>query len=132
MHGQSDYVYSKQMNQGSLGISGSYGFSGLAKVNGSLSAYVGKSSAESGKSMKVSYQGLACAGLERVDLNNLTAPALLANLAGSPRSMLLKAMVGYCELREWLKTNNKELLDVLGKAKEIKKTRKGSVCFRPG
>ena len=73
------------MNKGSFGLSGSHGISGLSKVNWSVSAYLGKASAESSKSVKVNFEIMVCGGVEHVDFENLTPSLLLAALKPAAR-----------------------------------------------
>jgi hypothetical protein len=80
MSGESSYVYSDMMNQGSFGMSGSYGVAGVSKLKSSLSAYVGNSSASSSKSVNVNYNALSVAGVEYIDFGMLTASDFLASL----------------------------------------------------
>src|SRR3954467_7592511 len=94
MQGQSDYVYTKQMNQGSTSISGSYG-TGLAKLTTAVSAYVGNSSAQSGRSIKVNYQIVVRGGLEYVDFEDLTPALLIEGLSGAAKSAAKKAITAY-------------------------------------
>lgn len=80
MSGQSSYVYSDEMNQGSFGMSGSYGTTGISKIKSSLSAYVGKSSAVSSKSVSVNYNAISIGGIEYINFEALTASDFLASL----------------------------------------------------
>src|SRR3546814_590373 len=59
MSGESSYIFSEKMNQGSFGMSGAYGVSGVSLLKSSLSAYVGKSSAASSKSVSVHYNAIS-------------------------------------------------------------------------
>lgn len=114
IRGQSSYVYSKEMNKGSFGLSGSHGISGLSKVNWSVSAYLGKASAESSKSVKVNFEIMVCGGVEHVDFEKLTPSLLLAALKPAAQQQLTRALDAYLELNEHLKKRGKELLEVLG------------------
>ena len=80
MSGESSYVYSEKMNQGSFGMSGSYGISGVSLLKSSLSAYVGKSSAVSSKSVSVNYNAISVGGVEYINFEELTASDFLASL----------------------------------------------------
>jgi hypothetical protein len=111
MRGQSSYVCTKEMNQGSFGISGSYGVSGISKLNGSVSGYGGKSSAEGGKLTKVNYQVLVCGGIEYVNFDGLNPSLLLAALETGPRQRLEAALDAYVTLNDSL--SNRKLLDVV-------------------
>jgi hypothetical protein len=100
MQGQSDYAYSKQMNQGSTGIAGSYGVSGIAKASAAVSAYFGNSSAQSGRSMKVNYQIMVLGGTEYVNFEDLTPELLIASLSEAAKSSIGKALEAYTQLNE--------------------------------
>jgi hypothetical protein len=102
MQGQSGYVYTKQMNQGSTGMSGSYGLSGAAKVSAAASAYFGSSSAQSNKSMKVSYQIVVRGGVENLSFDDLTPAGLMTSMAPGPRDLLSAALDAYINLNELL------------------------------
>jgi hypothetical protein len=110
MQGQSDYAYTKQMNQGSVGIAGSYGVSGISKLTGSLSAYFGNSSAESSKSMKVNYQILVRGGVEYVSFEDLNPALLIAALSPAAESEITRVLDAYHALNARLaaKKNIKE------------------------
>ena len=101
MQGQSDYVYTKQMNQGSTSIAGSYG-TGLAKLTTAVSGYVGNSSAQSGKSVKVNYQILVRGGLEYVNFEDLTPALLIEGLSGAAKSATKNALNAYLALNKAL------------------------------
>src|SRR4051812_5999385 len=88
MGGQSSYAYTKEMNQGSFGLSGGYGFSGLARVDAALSAYVGNASANGSKSVQLNYQIKVLGGIQHIDFDNLTAASLAAALSNTPRQKL--------------------------------------------
>ncbi len=85
MSGQSSYVYSDEMNQGSLGMSGAYGVTGVSKLKSSFSAYVGKSSAASSKSVSVNYNAVSVGGIEYINFEQLNASEFLAGLNDSCR-----------------------------------------------
>jgi len=117
MSGNSNYAYTKEMNQGSLGVSGSYGLSGLSTVDAAVSAYVGHSSATSGKSVQLNYEVKVLGGIQHIDFDNLTAATLCAALADTPRQMLEDALEKYNALNtalEPLIASDKTLLNVLG------------------
>ncbi|WP_105172439.1 hypothetical protein [Pseudoalteromonas sp. T1lg24] len=89
MSGESSYVYSDKMNQGSFGLCGAYGISGVSQVKSSLSAYVGNSSATATKSITVSYNAQSVAGVEYIDFQSLTASDFLASLDDATRQNAL-------------------------------------------
>ena len=113
IRGQSNFVYTKEMNQGSFGVSGSHGLSGLSKINWSLSAYLGKAAAESSKSVKVNFEVMACGGVEHVDFANLTPSLLMAGMKRGPQQDLTKALNAYLDLSKFLKDKGKDLFDAL-------------------
>lgn len=80
MSGQSSYVYSDEMNQGSFGMSGAYGVTGVSKVKSSFSAYVGQSSAASSKSVSVNYNAVSIGGVEYIKFDKLDASQFLSSL----------------------------------------------------
>jgi hypothetical protein len=108
MQGQSDYVYNKQMNQGSSGIAGSYGVSGVAKASAAVSAYFGNSSAQSGKTMKVNYQIIVRGGVESVNFEDLTPADLIAALSDASQLTIRKALDAYIRLNEALEKSSLE------------------------
>lgn len=95
MSGTSSYVYSDRMNQGSFGISGSYGVSGVSKFEASASAYVGNAAANSSKSVEVTYSALSVCGVEYVDFEKLTVPQFLSGLKKGCRQSALGALDCY-------------------------------------
>tara|TARA_B100001057_G_scaffold444698_1_gene481862 strand:- start:565 stop:2811 length:2247 start_codon:yes stop_codon:yes gene_type:complete len=95
MTGTSSYVYSDRMNQGSFGMSGSYGVSGLSKYEGSLSAYVGNAAANSSTSVEVTYSSISVCGIEYVDFENLNVPQFISSLKEGCRQSALEALDCY-------------------------------------
>jgi len=120
MRGQSSYVYQKRMNQGSIGISGSYGVSGVSKLNGSLSAYVGYARADSEKSTTINYEVLVCGGVEHINFDDLTPSELLAALANRPKELIGEALDAYKKLNDSLSRNNRELFDIVSEPSTYK------------
>ncbi|RZK25306.1 MAG: hypothetical protein EOO63_16225, partial [Hymenobacter sp.] len=72
MTGSSSYVYTDKMNQGSIGVSGAYGVSGISKFNSAVSAYLGNSSAGSSKTVNVDYNVKMVSGIEYIDFDSLS------------------------------------------------------------
>jgi hypothetical protein len=95
MLGESSYVYSDQMNQGSFGLSGSYGISGVSKLKSSMSSYVGNSSAESSKSVAVNYNAFSLGGVEYIDLEQLNASELIASLSKGCQQSVMDVLDAY-------------------------------------
>jgi hypothetical protein len=111
MMGQSDIVYTSRLNQGSISMSGSYGFSGLSKVSAAVSAYAGFSRAESGKTVTIDYQIILAAGVEEINYDALTPKELLGALKQAPQETALLALTWCHALTDSLK--GRSLLDVL-------------------
>src|SRR5271163_1235733 len=93
--GQSSYVNSSKMNQASFSLSGSYGVSGLSKVDAAVSGYVGNSSAQSTNDVSVNYQVMVVGGLEYIYFDNLKPSQLMAALAGAVQDDLKDALDAY-------------------------------------
>jgi len=115
MTGQSSYVYSESMNQGTLGISGSYGVSGVSKVKASMSGYVGNAAAKSGKSITVHYNVEVTAGVEYIDFDDLRVSDLVAALKGGPEQSAMASLDAYLAVQAELKTLGTDLYKVIGK-----------------
>ncbi|ATY31132.1 hypothetical protein CVN68_03315 [Sphingomonas psychrotolerans] len=99
------------MNQGSASLSGSYGVSGISKLTGALSGYVGNASAKGGKNMKVSYQIIVRGGLEYIDLDNLNPALLISALSKSAQARILRALGAYQDLEQALEHLPKDSQD---------------------
>ena len=117
MTGTSSYVYSDRMNQGSFGISGSYGVSGLSKCEGSLSAYVGNAAANSSTSVEVTYSALSVCGIEYVDFEKLTVPQFISSLKEGCRQTALEALDCYNAVNKECKNLGVSLSDALTSGK---------------
>tara|TARA_Y100000588_G_scaffold185765_1_gene199625 strand:- start:2045 stop:4234 length:2190 start_codon:yes stop_codon:yes gene_type:complete len=117
MTGTSSYVYSDRMNQGSFGISGSYGVSGLSKCEGSLSAYVGNAAANSSTSVEVTYSHLSVCGIEYVDFEKLTVPQFISSLKEGCRQTALEALDCYNAVNKECKNLGVSLSDALTSGK---------------
>ncbi|WP_394773115.1 hypothetical protein [Flavobacterium sp.] len=111
MTGSSSYVYTDSLNQGSLGVSGSYGISGLASLNAGLSVYAGNSKAELTKTVAVNYNVQMLSGVEYVNFNDLKAEDLIASLQENPKQMVMTALENYNLLVKKIGNNN--LLTIL-------------------
>ena len=99
MTGSSAYVYSDRMNQGSFAVSGSYGVSGVSKVDVAVSGYIGNSAATSSKAVAVGFNVKMIAGIEHIDFDNLTAEQLVSALSKGPQDSLLDALTHFNELK---------------------------------
>lgn len=111
MTGSSSYVYTDSLNQGSLGVSGSYGISGLASLNAGLSVYAGNSKAELTKTVAVNYNVQMLSGVEYVNFNDLKAEDLIASLQENPKQMVMTALENYNLLIK--KLGNDNLLNIM-------------------
>jgi len=102
MTGHSDYVYSDNMNQGSLSVVGSYGVSGISELSGALSVYFGKSTAKSTKTVDVTYNAIAWGGIECIDFNNLSVSEFIAGLKSNAQKSVLAVFEAYTALKKEL------------------------------
>jgi hypothetical protein len=121
MSGTSQYIYPDQMNQGSFTAAGSYGISGLSKISGAVSGYVGNTSAKSSESLSINMNLIKWAGIEYIDFNSLTAAELLAGLLPNPQKAAKDALKAFVKLQaakpdsekakkwmaEWIRTSAK-------------------------
>lgn len=122
MTGQSSYAYNTSMNKGSLGYKGSYGISGVSRINAAVSAYVGNSNANENGSISVNYNVFQNGGVEYINFGNLNASDLLASLIKSTQNDALIALEAYNTANEFLKKNNiKSLSDIKKLSKEKKR-----------
>ncbi|WP_182289020.1 hypothetical protein [Vibrio spartinae] len=113
MTGQSGYVYNSLMNKGSLGFKGSYGVSGISRLNATVSAYVGNSNVTEDRCVSVNYNVSQFGGVEYISFSDLNASDLLASLSKSTRQDALDALKAYNETNEFIKENNiKSLSDI--------------------
>lgn len=100
MSGESDYVYTDQMNQGSGAMSGAWGIDGLAMVSSSLAVYGGKSTANMSKNINIKYTVLTRCGNEFLKFNDLSPEDLVNSLSLSPRKALVEAFDCFVALRD--------------------------------
>jgi hypothetical protein len=118
MRGQSAVVYDKQMNQISVGFSGSYGFSGLAQCKAAVAAYGGLSTANASKTDNIEYHVLMTAGVETVMLDSLSSDMFVEALALGPKRRAKAALDAYCAMNVALAGDDLAL--VLADAKNAK------------
>lgn len=111
MRGQSDLVYTTQMNQASLSLAGAYGVSGVEKVTASVSAYWGNSSGENSKSTSIVLEALIRAGFETISFDDLTPASLMSAMRLGPKQSATRALELYNALEQEL--NQAKLVDVL-------------------
>jgi hypothetical protein len=123
MSGSSEYVYSDEMNQGSVGLCGSYGVSGISKITSKLQLYYGHTKANTGKTLSITLNAIDWAGVEYIDFNNITASALIAGLSEGPRQKLTTALEKFVAMQKVLGANTdpgKPLAEDNALKKEVK------------
>ncbi len=113
MSGESSYVYSDKMNQGSFGMSGAYGVSGVSMLKSSLSAYVGKSSAVSSKSVLVNYNAISVGGVEYINFEDLTASDFIVSLNLSCKQSIMAVLNAYTDVMAEASKSGTDLLNAL-------------------
>lgn len=99
MSGNSSFMYSDSMNQGSFGVSGSYGVKGVSQYTAAVSAYVGNTNASNSRSTSLSIDLMTWAGIEYIDFNNLTVTELVSGLSENPQAYLLNALDKFNAMR---------------------------------
>lgn len=75
MTGQSSYFSSESMNRGSLGVSGSYGFSLVEQISASVQGYLGQSQVDDVREVRVDYHSILLGGIEYLDLESMKSGA---------------------------------------------------------
>jgi len=112
MSGESSYVFSEKMNQGSFGLSGAYGVSGVSLLKSSLSAYVGKSSAVSSKSVSVNYNAISVGGIEYINFEQLTASEFMESLNAACKQSITSVLEAYNAVMAAASKSGLDLLNV--------------------
>lgn len=112
MSGESSYVFSEKMNQGSFGLSGAYGVSGVSLLKSSLSAYVGKSSAASSKSVAVNYNAISVGGIEYINFEELTASQFMKSLNEACKQSIESVLDAYNAVMAEVSKSGLDLLSV--------------------
>lgn len=112
MSGESSYIFSEKMNQGSFGMSGAYGVSGVSLLKSSLSAYVGKSSASSSKSVSVNYNAISVGGIEYINFEELTASDFIVSLNKACRQSIMSVLEAYNKVMAEALKSGLDLLSV--------------------
>jgi hypothetical protein len=106
MSGSSEYIYTDMMNQGSLGVSGSYGVSGISKFSGKVSAYCGQTHANSGKTLSIRLNSIDWAGVEYLDFNTISMSELMSSLSPGASQRLATALEKFIAVqksaKDWL------------------------------
>jgi len=100
MSGTSQYIYTDQMNQGSLTAAGSYGVSGLAKISGAVAGYIGNTTAKSGNSLSINMNLIKWAGVEHIKFNEITPGELLAGLQNNAQAAARRALEAFVKLQK--------------------------------
>ena len=108
MSGTSQYIYTDQMNQGSLTAAGSYGVSGLAKISGAVAGYIGNTTAKSGNSLSINMNLIKWAGVEYIKFNEITAGELLAGLQNNAQAAARRALEAFLKLQKADKDSKKK------------------------
>nr|WED68513.1 hypothetical protein PJ912_22810 [Pectobacterium colocasium] len=123
MTGKSLYVYTDELNQGSLGVAGGYGVSGVSKLTSSLSTYVGNATASSSKSINVNYNVTMLSGMEYIDFDDLKAEDIINSLKSGPKHLALDVLNKFNAVRgqlggvksipDYVKNSQSDSADVL-------------------
>lgn len=121
MSGESSYIYADQLNQGSIGVSGSYGTSGVSKFEAGISAYAGKSTASTTKSIDLDYYIQILSGVEYINFPDLNVMDIVNSLMSGPKKMLLDSLSAYTEVQEYVRENQIDLLKALAEIKKFPK-----------
>lgn len=112
MSGRSNYVQSKEMNKGSFGVSGSYGISGISKVEASVGGYAGKAIAIGAQSMTVYYNAYLSSGIEYLDVNNLNIIDLINSMTKNPKAKMLEIINNFNDVMNQINGQDLENLDI--------------------
>ncbi len=111
MSGRSHYVQSSEMNKGSFGVSGSYGISGISKVEASVGGYVGKAVADGSKSITVNYNAYISSGVEFLNVNGLTLIDLINAFDVNPKNKMLEIIANFNEVMNQVRDAPLEKID---------------------
>ncbi|WP_313154142.1 hypothetical protein [Sphingobacterium multivorum] len=113
MSGESSYLYSERMNQGTFGMSGAYGASGISLLKSSMSAYVGESKAVTDRSVVVNYSAIAIGGVEYVNFEDLTASDLIASLNGACQEGAQAVLTAYNNVIKYAADSKRDIRTAL-------------------
>lgn len=113
MTGESSYVYSDNLNQGSLAIAGSYGVSGVSKLEAGLTVYAGKSSASSSKNIALEYYLQILSGIEYINFTDLSVMDLVNSLMEGPKNKLLLCLDYFTKIQTIIRDEQIDLLKVI-------------------
>jgi hypothetical protein len=95
IRGESTSLYTAQMNQGSVSMSGSYGITGVEKMTAAASAYWGDSSASNTKNTTIVCEVLMIGGVEAISLDQIKPSLLLAALTPGAQQDATDALQKY-------------------------------------
>ncbi|PXA69751.1 hypothetical protein [Vibrio sp. 11986-1-5] len=101
MSGQSQYVYTDSLNQGTFGVSGSHGVKGVSKFTMALSGYVSNANATESKSISVDYNISMLSGIEYIDFDNLTSEEIINSLSKGPKTLALDVLKKFIDARDY-------------------------------
>lgn len=93
--GHSQTLQTNQMNMVSVGFSGSYGISGISKVEASVAGYINTSSSSDTNSLDISFNVWLTAGMEQIQTKELSTSDLINALATNPKNAMLKIIDNY-------------------------------------
>lgn len=100
MSGKSQYVYTDSLNEGTIGFSGAYGPSGVAKFTSAISVFVSNATASEVKSIKVSYNISMISGIEYIDFDNLAVEDILNSLSAGTKHLALIVLDKFVTARD--------------------------------
>lgn len=100
MSGKSQYVYTDSLNEGTLGFSGAYGASGVAKFTSAVAVSISNATASESKSIKVSYNISMISGIEYIDFDNLLVEDVLNSLSAGPKHQALSVLDKFVAARD--------------------------------
>ncbi|MCG8475668.1 MAG: hypothetical protein MI784_09355 [Cytophagales bacterium] len=113
MTGESSFVHTESMNQGTLGISGSYGISGISRVSSSVGGYVGNAKASDEKSITVNYNIQVVNATEVINFDNLTVEDFVNALSGAPRQLIIRALEAFNTMNKAVEESGVSLETIL-------------------
>ena len=113
MSGESKFMKSEMMNRGSLGVSGSYGVSGIAKFSFAVSGYYGQTSAKAGKEVNLNYSVIAVSDKEYLNINELKISDLIAGMSSNCRDSLLTVLDNFNTLNKTLRESGHSVENIL-------------------
>lgn len=106
MSGESHYLHTENMNLGSFGVAGSYGFSAVEEIKNTTFGYVGTSASADSKNVAMNYNVLCFFGVESIDFRKLTVIDFVNSLTPDIKSQLLDVLDKYNKAVEIADKNN--------------------------